>query len=301
MSRVLILFSGLATVILVLAGCGDSISPRPQITVAPTPAVPARKRPPAGEDMAALSQTLKDAGIDTASLANLFKRDGQNIYALTTHGSKAVALWERLRAVVDKTGRWPVIVGDSNTADQLAEHVEAADAKKPSELIAAAEKIDAVEWFKKTAKDRKYDEPGANLETGKWDSSATPMTDFQIPKDILKQTPHPSVTVALLPTTNPWEVPAWLNYGGWNECPVPEVQVAVLKRWHGQYGAEVVGVAWDIMELRATKPPDSRDKALALAREQFIFCEDIVTQGVNSVEALAQSLLNGKIWYFWWD
>jgi len=49
------------------------------------------------------------------------------------------------------------------------------------------------------------------------------------------------------------------------------------------------------------KPPHSQTEALALANEHFAYCEDIVTQGVGTIEGLAATLLEGKTWFFWWD
>ena len=38
-----------------------------------------------------------------------------------------------------------------------------------------------------------------------------------------------------------------------------------------------------------------------LALRMYAFCPDIVTQGVGSIWALADSLRASDIWYFWWD
>ncbi|WP_414650247.1 DUF4253 domain-containing protein, partial [Duganella sp.] len=34
---------------------------------------------------------------------------------------------------------------------------------------------------------------------------------------------------------------------------------------------------------------------------QYLYCADIVDQGTESIEALAATLLNARVWYFWWD
>ena len=73
------------------------------------------------------------------------------------------------------------------------------------------------------------------------------------------------------------------------------------KRWHEQYGAEIVSITHDVMEFTVAKPPQTKGAALALAKEQFVFCPDIVHQGVGDVAALAATLLKSNYWYFWWD
>jgi hypothetical protein len=40
---------------------------------------------------------------------------------------------------------------------------------------------------------------------------------------------------------------------------------------------------------------------MQLAMEQYLYCADIVDQGVESVANLATLLLKQKVWYFWWD
>ena len=74
-----------------------------------------------------------------------------------------------------------------------------------------------------------------------------------------------------------------------------------MRYWSELWGAEPVGIAADTVEMLVARPPTSRDDALALANEQFAYCEGIVTQGVGTVEALAATLVDGRTWFFWWD
>ena len=105
-----------------------------------------------------------------------------------------------------------------------------------------------------------------------------------------------------MPTPRPWEVLAYLHYGGWNECPGPAAQVAVQRGWYERYGAELVCVSGDTVELRVARPPTTRDAALALAREQFLYSGgDLVFQGYETLRGLAGSLVGAETWYFWWD
>jgi hypothetical protein len=43
------------------------------------------------------------------------------------------------------------------------------------------------------------------------------------------------------------------------------------------------------------------EEARRLAHEQFIYCADIVHQGVQTESNLAQTLLGSGNWFFWWD
>jgi hypothetical protein len=55
------------------------------------------------------------------------------------------------------------------------------------------------------------------------------------------------------------------------------------------------------MELEVQRPPGSKDQAMALAKEQYGFCYDIVDQGVGALRPLAATLEHAGNWYFWWD
>ena len=53
--------------------------------------------------------------------------------------------------------------------------------------------------------------------------------------------------------------------------------------------------------MQVARPPQTKEEALELARQQYLFCNDIVDQGVGDVESLAKTLLYSPVWYFWWD
>jgi hypothetical protein len=75
----------------------------------------------------------------------------------------------------------------------------------------------------------------------------------------------------------------------------------MARRWHGQYGAEVIGVFPDLLEMRVARPPLTQEDALDLAKEQYLCSNDIVIQGTQTLQALAAGLLGGTAWFFWWD
>ena len=57
----------------------------------------------------------------------------------------------------------------------------------------------------------------------------------------------------------------------------------------------------DVIEMRVMQPPTDPSAAQTLAREQFLYCSDIVQQAVGTTRALASMLQGGTAWYFWWD
>jgi hypothetical protein len=116
--------------------------------------------------------------------------------------------------------------------------------------------------------------------------------------------PAPELIIAKIPAKNPWELAAWVPMGGFNDCPSPAQQTAVFKYWREKYGAVPAVVTHDVWEMGLTKPPMSDEDAVAAAKEQFAFCEDIVTQaneGWDSIRGLASTLKGSTTWFFWWD
>jgi hypothetical protein len=105
----------------------------------------------------------------------------------------------------------------------------------------------------------------------------------------------------LVPTDDWTTVPAHLRWGGWNACPAPEYHIAALRAWRDRFGAELVGLAFDTMNLRVARRPQTRPEALDIAREQYLYCSDIVDQGVGTLSALAATLMASDWWFFWWD
>jgi hypothetical protein len=119
--------------------------------------------------------------------------------------------------------------------------------------------------------------------------------------EILSGQIKPRVFIAKISTTKGYEVPAYVSWGGWNECPMPEEHVAVLRHWNEIYGAEIISLTGDVLECTVSRPPTDKEAAFRLAHEQFLYCADIVHQGVGTLFALAAQLMNSRNWYFWWD
>jgi len=136
---------------------------------------------------------------------------------------------------------------------------------------------------------------------GEWPTSTNPSMGLSVAYELLSGLPCPKVQIALIPTDDWTTIPAHLRWGGWNACPRAEYHVAALRTWRDRYGAELVGLSFDTMNLRVKTKPGTREEALALARDQYVYCTDIVDQGVDTLRALAFDLMSNDWWYFWWD
>ncbi len=109
------------------------------------------------------------------------------------------------------------------------------------------------------------------------------------------------IYIAKVPTDKPYEVLAYIPIGGFNDCPANEDHLAIAKQWYEEYGAVPCAVSYDIVQYYLETPVTDEAALEKLKREQYIYCYDIVDQGVGSLENLARSLDGSKFWFFWWD
>lgn len=104
----------------------------------------------------------------------------------------------------------------------------------------------------------------------------------------------------LIPDKECWKLPLWFPMGGFNECPTPEEQAAVFKKWHEEYGAVPYYVSEDTWKLRVERLPSRRD-IHRLAKEQLLFCIDLLALFPGGIKQLEEHLLKSDVWTFWWD
>jgi len=77
---------------------------------------------------------------------------------------------------------------------------------------------------------------------------------------------------------------------------------AVVRSWEDRFGARVVGLGLDSLELSVSAPPESSEQALLLAAEHLAICPDNLWNGTESLPSYAkEELLGEHSWKFWWD
>ena len=108
--------------------------------------------------------------------------------------------------------------------------------------------------------------------------------------------------LAKIPVKHPWEIFAYLPFGGWNECLNTPELMAVAKYWFEKYDAVPAAISHDELEFLLPTPV-SQEQAMENAVEQYGFCPDIVVQEQDdpTVGNLADTLWQSTVWYFWWD
>lgn len=105
-----------------------------------------------------------------------------------------------------------------------------------------------------------------------------------------------------VPTKNPWEVVAYVPFGGWNDCPDVEDMTAICKYWYQKYGAVPVIITHDTLEFLLPSQVVERE-VIEVAKEHFAFCNDRVDQctATGTLGEVADCIRQSPIWYFWWD
>jgi hypothetical protein len=105
------------------------------------------------------------------------------------------------------------------------------------------------------------------------------------------------VNILRVPVATGPEVLAHLRWVVVNEVPETRVHIAALRRWGEAYGAELVALTESSIALRAARRPQSRDEAVALAREHLLYCQP----GAVTAAPIAFDLMHSDWWFFWWD
>lgn len=103
--------------------------------------------------------------------------------------------------------------------------------------------------------------------------------------------------LAVLPTTDKYEVIQAVGTDGVNFDVDNAAVIVWLRAMEEQNPFTLTGAGLDFLEGYFVSPPQN---APALARRMYEFCPDVVDQGTGSVEALADEVAKGKL-YFWWD
>lgn len=108
--------------------------------------------------------------------------------------------------------------------------------------------------------------------------------------------------LAEIPVKNPWEVFAYLPFGGWNECPDAADLMAAAKYWHERYGAVPAVMTHDVLEFLLPAPVP-HEAAWEVAQEHYAFCPDVIEQGGADMSAgkLSRALIKSHVWHFRWD
>lgn len=216
---------------------------------------------------------------------------------IETDEAKVMELFEIMRADGKNKGYTPVIIIEDEHG-LMSENIRFAEEDYGSyeEFIKTSleyyEKIDVQSFFKE--KRESYEKEG--LIQGKPGDMI-----YEESNSVYLGEKGENVFIAKIPTTKPYEVFAYIPMGGFNECPDNATHIALAKYWFEMNGAYPICIGSDTIQFMLDEPIKDKELLEKVAMEQYLYCGDIVWQGVETVKNLENSLGNSKVWYFWWD
>jgi hypothetical protein len=104
--------------------------------------------------------------------------------------------------------------------------------------------------------------------------------------------------IAVLHGADQYDALRFMQTNGINYEIDTDSVVALLKRWDREHGLRLLGAGMDWVEMEIVNPP--ADMAV-LAAEVYAVCPDVVSQGTETVERLADERRRPRVLYLWWD
>jgi hypothetical protein len=107
--------------------------------------------------------------------------------------------------------------------------------------------------------------------------------------------------LGLVHTERPADIPALIGWTGTVGTTDDVAAVsAVLRSWEERFGAVVIGIGYDTLELSVAAPPKSARRALAVAAEHRAFCPRSFTDQPGTMREFAAGLQGKRLWKFTW-
>jgi hypothetical protein len=104
--------------------------------------------------------------------------------------------------------------------------------------------------------------------------------------------------IAVLKTSDKYLILQQIQTDGANYNIYNDSLLRIIKSFDSKYSLDLIGAGVDWCEFAIKKEPADW---LAFAKEVYKVCPDVVDQGTNTVEALADEMKMTKRLYFWWD
>jgi uncharacterized protein DUF4253 len=212
-------------------------------------------------------------------------------------------LWATLRAAHPRSGLWPVLLDDSTqpwSAGQVApEPVGEIDGYDPAAFMAEV-------WSDWAA--HQLDGDYSELEPfgRKCPGLAPPGTPVDDPDALadryalsLGARGYTLGLTAVARGADALAVMGWQGALNHNEWTAP--LAAVVRGWEDRFGARVVALGFNTLDLSVAAPPLTARHALQVAAEHWAFCPDTMFQGPGTLAGYAEEIRGKTSWSFWWD
>ena len=263
----------------------------PPADLGPLPPAPEVPGPPA--DLDGVAERLTAAGADARGLDLLGSAGALPVCGWDVEaGDGAVARWRELRALHRSTGLWPVLLGPRDELDES--FAFRGGEPDPDDLVEGTRARPAEVLARLVAEVSGGDDSPVR------ERPRLPRQLHVLPERF-EVTGQPGV-LAVVPAAAGWQVPGLVSWWGAANADLPPADhVAVLRSWEHRFGAELVVLTNDAVELAVARPPTAPAEVVAVARELYGYCPDVVDQGVGSLEALCLEMVVRRSWALWWD
>lgn len=123
------------------------------------------------------------------------------------------------------------------------------------------------------------------------------LANQQLPKFIEENT-----RLALIPVRRGADVLTALGWSGAaNHVSRTAGLSAMARSWEERFGARLLRLGPDRLDLSVAAPPQNPDHAAAVAAEHWTFAPDRILQETGTIEAYAQEIRGRRTWSFWWE
>jgi hypothetical protein len=221
-------------------------------------------------------------------------------------GEPALEMWRALRDRHPRTGLWPIVLGgDPQVADQLTWRLDMLARDAPGipsiDSVTPAPEL-FVEWMGDPAEDDYLNDVPRHLAKLSADAeSIAQRMAGRSDADAVQALAFPTVNIGLVPARAGYEVPALLGWAGAERDNIGGAEhLSVLQFWFEHYGAELVSLGLERMELLVEHPPDDARGAFELAVQHYSYCPALMDNLVPAMGALA-AMLFGRHWIFDWS
>ena len=236
------------------------------------------------------------------------------VFGFLVAAGEAESVWQRLRAVFDRSGMWPFIstvqpkewlVNPERGEEPTREYLREALRLDPERVVAEAVEAERV-FF------------GYDTELDEFDLYDLDQVLGALgPEPISPQPPRyrfathyreRACWMYLVRAEAGYAVPALVCAPTWARWPEPGEEsphvalhdVAFLRSWHNRFGAELQSVSCNGLEVVVARPPRATRDIARVAIEQYAYCFDL-SQILGETVQIARTQAPGDRWYFWWD
>ncbi|REE98700.1 DUF4253 domain-containing protein [Thermomonospora umbrina] len=230
----------------------------------------------------------------------------------------AARRWVRLFEIREKTGLYPLLLDTLRNETDRPWHAGELDPPAPVGGIDVLTAVGVLRRFWEQVTEE-LDEPDGGLNggggrfddhgvpRGPWPGLAEPGLLDRDPDEVARRHVEArysgeSMLLGLVPAARGADTIARVGWQGpCHHTGHPAEISAVLRSWEDRFGARVVSVGFDDLDLSVAAPPVNEAHAREVAAEHHAFCPDNVWQGAVDFTDYAGRLVGTGNWSFWWD